>query len=63
MLPNHIVDLNKMLSPGTVVVPGARYRKAPVAQSVERLICNQNVAGSIPARGSKEPLAVLYAPG
>lgn len=27
-------------------------RQAPVAQLVERLICNQRVAGSMPARGS-----------
>lgn len=31
-----------------------RHNRAIVAQKAERLICNQNVAGSIPAGGSKK---------
>ena len=31
------------------------WREAGLAQTVEQLICNQKVAGSIPAPGTKNP--------
>lgn len=46
------------------VSPGKAYRSldnAGVAQSVEQLICNQSVAGSIPVASSNQPI-LPYAP-
>src|SRR5689334_2647193 len=49
--------------PGTMARPSPLARHAGVAQLVERLTCNEDVAGSTPVTGSETPARWQTRPG